>query len=252
MDKHCSKCDADKPVTEFHLRCGGKYFRSWCDGCSVAHLRQYRHSYKDVALNLLGGKCALCGETEREFMSIDHLNGGGVAERRRIGTNKIYKQIADGLVDLTEYRALCRNCNDSIQMLNITPNEGTIGEKRKMCSRCELSKFIGAFKGRSSYCRACRKQHEQKLKIQAFTVLGGCCVCCKQTDINKLTIDHLNGDGAALREKGGHAGLSLYTKVVAGEPGFRLLCWNCNFSAFLGHGICVHERKGQVQGAYGL
>jgi hypothetical protein len=246
-NKHCTKCGVDKPITAFHLHGKGKLVRrSWCSSCSVNSLREYRHKYKNFALALLGGKCALCGESEREFLSIDHMHGGGCIDRRLIGTDKIYKLIADGFADLTELRVLCRNCNDSLQITRCIPNERVEGEKQKLCSRCGLSKSIGAFKGRSSYCRACRKSYEQGLKVQAFATLGGECACCGQDDVNKLTIDHLNGDGAALRKRGGHAGVSLYAKVIAGEPGFRLLCWNCNFSAFLGHGVCVHERRGDA------
>lgn len=201
--KRCSKCDTDKPEIEFHLHSKDRLVRrSWCISCSVNSLREYRHTYKNAAVALLGNKCALCGETEREFLSIDHLDGGGVAERRRIGTNKIYKLIADGLVDLTGYRVLCRNCNDSLQMLNVKTN----------------SPYWG-------------------LKLRAFDVLGNTCSCCKEDNILKL-----NMDGASLRKQGGHNGSSLHTRIVKGEPGFQLLCWNCNFSSFIGHGVCAHRR----------
>jgi ferric-dicitrate binding protein FerR (iron transport regulator) len=59
---------------------------------------------------------------------------------------------------------------------------------------------------------------------------GRACVCCGSTE--KLTIDHVNGDGAEHREQIGHGSTVLYRWLVAsGFPeGFRVMCMPCNAS----------------------
>jgi hypothetical protein len=53
----------------------------------------------------------------------------------------------------------------------------------------------------------------------------GCCV----SDIDCLSLDHVNNDGYVERQKGNHnSGVSLYYKLIKlGYPeGFQTLCWN--------------------------
>ena len=71
-----------------------------------------------------GGKCACCGETEIEFLVIDHINGGGTQHRKEIGKgDKIYRWLRknnfpEGL------RVLCANCNQSYGHYGFCPHNG--------------------------------------------------------------------------------------------------------------------------------
>lgn len=89
--KHCNKCDADKPLTEFSRR--GDGYQPWCKACNKAHKRDWIVSNRDkVSVNAMwskyrlrpadfeallekqSGMCALCDYTfsGRSDIEIDH------------------------------------------------------------------------------------------------------------------------------------------------------------------------------------
>lgn len=80
--------------------------------------------------------------------------------------------------------------------------------------------------------------HERKIRLaeQVFGHYGMVCACCGATE--RLTIDHINGDGGEHRRKvfGRHAraagGTKFYAWLVAnGLPvGYQTLCRSCNQS----------------------
>jgi len=72
--------------------------------------RNYAHKLKQQILDLLGRSCARCGFSDPRALQIDHIKGGGVAERKRLGTTSMYRKI---LTNTTpgEYQILCANCN---------------------------------------------------------------------------------------------------------------------------------------------
>ncbi len=85
-----------------------------------------------------------------------------------------------------------------------------------------------------------------QVKGEVFAHYGGPkCACCGEEHIEFLSIDHINGDGAAHRQKingDSQNGVNLYYWLKKNNfpPGFRILCLNCNFS--LGHhGYCPHD-----------
>lgn len=107
-----------------------------------------------------------------------------------------------------------------------------------------------------------------ELKLAAFDAYGGrVCVCCQETHLEFLTIDHIvprsaakqrrtregvrDGEGVkSFRERSGRnsKGQDLYRWMKAeGYPeGFRVLCVNCNFARGQ-HGICPHEAERLTQ-----
>jgi len=58
----------------------------------------------------LGGKCTRCPETDQRVLTVDHINGGGSAERKKYkGTSYYYhvlKTFSNGV-----YQLLCANCH---------------------------------------------------------------------------------------------------------------------------------------------
>ncbi len=62
------------------------------------------------ALAALGGKCAKCGCTDARALQIDHINGGGSQEAKRIGSYGIYRR-ALTVEGRKDYQVLCANCN---------------------------------------------------------------------------------------------------------------------------------------------
>lgn len=63
-------------------------------------------------ISAYGGKCAICGEARPEFLTLDHIKGGGWKERGLLGGNValLYK-LRDSDWPKRKYRLLCWNCN---------------------------------------------------------------------------------------------------------------------------------------------
>ena len=71
--------------------------------------RRFQRRRKLEAIMHYGGKCACCGETGFEFLTIDHVNGGGSKQRRKDSLQigvwlKKHKYPVD-------FQVLCYNCN---------------------------------------------------------------------------------------------------------------------------------------------
>ena len=59
-----------------------------------------------------------------------------------------------------------------------------------------------------------------------------------------LTIDHVNGDGAAHRKEASMStSLKLHQWLKRNNypDGYRVLCFNCNIAAFRNGNVCPHQ-----------
>lgn len=97
-----------------------------------------------------------------------------------------------------------------------------------------------------------KKEHYRKLrldlKLEVIKAYGGVCVCCGETHIEFLTIDHTGGTGAEHRRKlfgqDRTAGTRFYYWLRRNNypEGFRVLCFNCNCAiGFFSY--CPHEKE---------
>lgn len=68
------------------------------------------------------------------------------------------------------------------------------------------------------------------LKQQVFEHYGEACACCGATE--KLTVDHIHGDGKRHRQEMGGLGKTIHAWLVRNNfpPGFQILCSSCNRS----------------------
>jgi hypothetical protein len=77
-----------------------------------------------------------------------------------------------------------------------------------------------------------QKDFKVVLRAEMVAAYGGSCVCCGEDEPVFLTLDHINGDGAAERKAAGNiGGYSTYLKLKKqGWPqsGYQVLCYNCN------------------------
>lgn len=75
---------------------------------------RYKEKARSMIFREYGGKCVLCGEDRKEFLVLDHVNGGGNNHRKLVKKK--------GLVDFCvlaksegwpkdKYRLLCFSCN---------------------------------------------------------------------------------------------------------------------------------------------
>ena len=74
--------------------------------------RGRRARLRSEMLEAYGSKCECCGEAERMFLQLDHIDGGGTKERKE------FRNVEYLMLDLKKrgwpkekYRLLCANCN---------------------------------------------------------------------------------------------------------------------------------------------
>ena len=76
---------------------------------------------RQIILEHFGSCCSCCGEAHKEFLVIDHVNGGGSKEFRKFSSmNAFYKHIINNNFP-KEYQILCANCNTA---------KGTLKQKK--------------------------------------------------------------------------------------------------------------------------
>lgn len=76
-----------------------------------------------AVISAYGGHCACCGEEEREFLALDHVNGGGHQERKTLGPTKYYTAIFNASHPDPKFRILCHNCNMARGFYGYCPHE---------------------------------------------------------------------------------------------------------------------------------
>lgn len=116
-------------------------------------------------------------------------------------------------------------------------------EHQKERRRISRLKFKERHKNR---LRKAQKKYRNKLKMEvlAYYSINGipACVCCSEQRLIFLNIDHINGGGYKQRMKlKTHGGQNFYNWIKKNKfpPGFRVLCFNCNFA--IHHlGRCPH------------
>jgi hypothetical protein len=130
---------------------------------SATSERARRDAAEAAVFGHYGRACTCCGATEN--LTIDHVNGGGKAHRRRLGVNggRAFWAwlIAQGFPD--GYQTMCTPCNQSkgagaaCRLWHGDPGF------RRCLGPCGLVKALGEFKphtrsrgGRSERCRDCR------------------------------------------------------------------------------------------------
>jgi len=88
-----------------------------------ARNRAIRDRYRALAIEHYGGKCACCGETEPDFLSFDHIGGGGSKHRKGVlrGRSMGAWLVRNGYPE--GFRILCHNCNLSIGFYGYCPHQ---------------------------------------------------------------------------------------------------------------------------------
>jgi hypothetical protein len=90
-----------------------------------AYVKVHRANLKRQIIEAYGQKCVCCGETMYQFLTPDHINGGGSEHLRRRGTIGIYRDIIKEGFPRDKYRILCMNCNWARSVYGICPHEST-------------------------------------------------------------------------------------------------------------------------------
>lgn len=99
--------------------------RTVCTPCALRHSQKAAKKRLEIKLRVLlayGGKCACCGESHFEFLTMDHVNNDGAKQRKEIGNaSAIYKWIiANNFPE--GFQVLCFNCNFSKSVYGYCPH----------------------------------------------------------------------------------------------------------------------------------
>lgn len=82
---------------------------------------------RDTVLRHYGARCVCCGETEPQFLTIDHINNNGAAHRRSLGHGRntgssFYRWIIKNNFP-NDLQVLCCNCNVAKGLYGICPHQ---------------------------------------------------------------------------------------------------------------------------------
>ena len=143
----CKHCKESKPESDYY-RNGAGYLQGRCKICFQINTKAYyrkhhtrlrkienakgvvsRKRIKDAVFAAYGGYiCACCGETEKEFLSLDHIANDGSNFRR----NVVGKRFGAGAQTYgyllknkfpSGYQVLCMNCNWGKRRTGICPHQ---------------------------------------------------------------------------------------------------------------------------------
>jgi hypothetical protein len=74
-----------------------------------------------------------------------------------------------------------------------------------------------------------KRLHTQRLKLSVMTHYGGCkCARCGISDIDVLSVDHIDNSGSKHRLEVPASRIYQWLKRNNFPPGFQVLCMNCN------------------------
>lgn len=136
------------PCCQLHIHKDNFYKRKnvaecvtgYCKPCAKAARKDYYERNKEELLNkekeqrwnlrlsiieAYGGKCECCGETQPQFLTIDHIYDDGADHRRELGTGskKIYKWLTKNNYPKDRFQLLCYNCNCAKGCFGICPHK---------------------------------------------------------------------------------------------------------------------------------
>jgi len=77
----------------------------------VDETRRYRLRLRLKVIELLGGKCIKCGNTDDRVLQVNHKNGGGGKEKSRRPVYTLFRDIIKGVRTTDDIDLRCANCN---------------------------------------------------------------------------------------------------------------------------------------------
>lgn len=152
-------------------------------------------------------ECAMCKTKDARVLSIDHINNGGTSHVKKLG----YRGSA------FYYWLKKHNFPNGYQVL---------------CMNCNWLKQTVRYKNMNSTCRK-REQEIKKIVFTGYSPTTSCAMC-NNTNLDLLSLDHINGGGREECRKLGVHGYGLYrwlykqyNKTKQWPIGYQILCWNC-------------------------
>lgn len=85
--------------------------------------KRCRDLVKEELLIAYGSRCTCCGETIKEFLTVDHIFNDGAVYRKSKNKRHFYKQLKDLGFPKDRYQLLCWNCNAAKGIYGICPHQ---------------------------------------------------------------------------------------------------------------------------------
>lgn len=215
----------------------------------LASQHKSRQALKDSMFAALGTRCTCCSETVKLFLTLDHIGGKT--------TNSWYRYMLTGRRKgwpKDQYQMLCFNCNAGKADTGICPHMfDKLGRPpmRHRPGRRRLHQVPSSteeVRRRHERTKETRRTHHHKQRQLMFEALGSRCVCCGESILEFLCLDHIGGVGVKIEDpiKGlrrmDSTGLIRKAKHEGWPPSkYRILCFNCNHAARFGP--CPHTLK---------
>ena len=102
--------------------------RQWREGNPEKHRAMCSSSREKLKLQIMQvygrGHCACCGESQIEFLTIDHVNNDGANRRRALFGKSFYQWLKrNGFPANLDLQVLCYNCNCAKKATGKCPHE---------------------------------------------------------------------------------------------------------------------------------
>ena len=130
-----------------------------------------------------------------------------------------------------KYMARCKKCT----------NEWAVAYRKRPEVKQRVLQYNRAYYGTPEML-ARRAELRAQRRLEVLIHYGGkqpSCRCCKERQVEFLTIDHINGGGYQHKKKHGIGSIYLWLRVNNYPKGYRVLCFNCNLSRAI-YGECPH------------
>ena len=226
--KACGRCKTVKPVADFGWYAGRNRPKCYCRVCEneiaksrawTSEQRARRREMQSSERNRLLSQnvCPDCRERA--------TNGATACEvcavRRKFAEAQRREE--------KRKDRICPSCK-----------ENPLSLRRRLCDACSDTKGVRF--------RTYQRRWRDLQKRETMEKYGGVrCVCCGETTLHFLTIDHANNDGNVHRKQMKRERIYQWLKRNNYPPGFRVLCFNCNCGRQINGGICPHEEQRRAQ-----
>lgn len=124
--KHFTESDLRKMTPEESRAWHREHYRKNKEK-HLSQMRKVNQRLKAETIAAYGGVCVCCGEYRQEFLTIDHVGGGGRKHKSKSGHqmngSSLYRWLRDNGYPKTGFRLLCVNCNFAFGMFGYCPHE---------------------------------------------------------------------------------------------------------------------------------
>ena len=96
--------------------------------CSPCHEKvrakgyEIRARYRKAVMDHYGRRCVCCGETQEEFLTIDHVDNDGKEHRKVVDGARLYRWLMKNDYP-KNFQILCWNCNVAKGRYGVCPHE---------------------------------------------------------------------------------------------------------------------------------